>query len=56
MFFRGGHHSGMNNRRRTRRGKDVIHKIRVTLEDLYVGKKQKISLLNPVLYLVSGFS
>ena len=34
-------HSGMNNRRRTRRGKDVIHKIRVTLEDLYIGKKQK---------------
>jgi DnaJ family protein A protein 2 len=49
MFFRGGHHSGMNNRRRTRRGKDVIHKIRVTLEDLYIGKKQKISLERKVI-------
>ena len=41
MFFRG--HGGPRATRQ-RRGRDVVHKIKVTLEELYLGKKQKISL------------
>ncbi|KAJ4463152.1 putative DnaJ subfamily A member 2 [Paratrimastix pyriformis] len=40
---------GMGGRRRVRKGDDVIHKIKVSLEDLYRGKTTKLQLTKNVL-------
>lgn len=45
-FFGGG---GPRQRQRERRGKDVVHQLRVSLEDLYKGKTSKLALQKTVL-------
>eukprot|EP01113_Clastostelium_recurvatum_P047034 TRINITY_DN832_c0_g1_i2.p1 TRINITY_DN832_c0_g1~~TRINITY_DN832_c0_g1_i2.p1 ORF type:complete len:424 (-),score=142.24 TRINITY_DN832_c0_g1_i2:287-1558(-) len=49
-FFGGaGPRGGGGGRPRVRRGEDLVHTIKVTLEDLYRGKTQKLSLQKSVL-------
>lgn len=47
MFFGGG--GGGGGRRRERRGKDVIHQLGVSLEDLYNGTTRKLALQKNVI-------
>lgn len=44
MFFGGSPFGGGRTRRRERRGKDVIHQLTVTLEELYRGSVRKLAL------------
>lgn len=48
MFFSGGFGGGRG-RRRERRGKDVVHQLTVTLEDLYKGTVRKLALQKNVI-------
>lgn len=43
MFF-GGSHFSRSDRKRERRGKDVVHRLSVSLEDLYKGTVKKLAL------------
>ncbi|CAI0541625.1 unnamed protein product [Linum tenue] len=44
-FFGGGGFGGGSSRgRRQRKGEDVVHPLKVTLEDLYLGRSKKLSL------------
>ncbi|XP_047327063.1 dnaJ protein homolog [Impatiens glandulifera] len=43
-FFGGGGGGGSNGGRRQRRGEDVVHPLKVSLEDLYNGTTKKLSL------------
>ncbi|CAI0447541.1 unnamed protein product [Linum tenue] len=44
-FFGGGGFGGGSSRgRRQRRGEDVVHPLKVSLEDLYIGRSKKLSL------------
>lgn len=43
MFFSGGPFGG-GRRRREHRGKDVVHQLAVSLEDLYKGASRKLAL------------
>ena len=50
MFFGGNtHFGGKSGRKRERRGKDVIHPLSVTLEDLYKGIIKKLALQKNVI-------
>jgi len=49
MFFGGGMGGGGGRRTRERRGKDVIHQLGVTLEDLYNGSTRKLALQKNVI-------
>lgn len=44
MFFSGGPFGGGGRRRREHRGKDVVHQLAVSLEDLYKGASRKLAL------------
>jgi len=44
MFFGGGIFGGSRGPRRERRGKNVIHQLSVTLEDLYNGTTRKLAV------------
>lgn len=48
MFFGGGF-SGGSRRGRERKGKDVIHQLSVTLEELYGGTVRKLALQKNVI-------
>lgn len=48
MFFSGGF-SGGRRRGRERKGKDVIHQLSVTLEELYKGAVRKLALQKSVI-------
>jgi DnaJ homolog subfamily A member 1 len=48
MFFSGGNFGG-GGRRRERRGKDLIHQMAVTLEELYNGAVRKLALQKSVI-------
>lgn len=48
MFFGGGF-SGGRRRGRERKGKDVIHQLSVTLEELYKGAVRKLALQKSVI-------
>ncbi|CAN1251797.1 DnaJ protein homolog 2 [Linum perenne] len=43
-FFGGGFGGGSSRGRRQRRGEDVVHPLKVSLEDLYLGTTKKLSL------------
>ncbi|XP_046736348.1 dnaJ homolog subfamily A member 2-like [Diprion similis] len=45
----GGFGGGMGGRRRSRRGEDTVHPLKVTLEDMYNGKTAKLQLSKNVL-------
>lgn len=47
VFFTGG--GGSSRGRRQRRGEDVVHPLKVSLEDLYNGTSKKLSLSRNVL-------
>lgn len=47
MFFGGGFSGGR--RRKERKGKDVIHQLSVTLEELYCGTVRKLALQKNVI-------
>ncbi|XP_026478026.1 dnaJ homolog subfamily A member 1-like isoform X1 [Ctenocephalides felis] len=49
MFFGGGFSGGRGGRRRERRGKDVIHQLPVSLEELYKGAVRKLALQKSVI-------
>uniref|UniRef100_A0A6M2DKK9 Putative dnaj c chaperone protein n=1 Tax=Xenopsylla cheopis TaxID=163159 RepID=A0A6M2DKK9_XENCH len=49
MFFGGGFSGGRGGRRRERRGKDVIHQLPVSLEELYKGAVRKLALQKNVI-------
>lgn len=44
MFFAGGPFGGGGRRRREHKGKDVVHQLSVSLEDLYKGATRKLAL------------
>lgn len=44
MFFEGTPFGGGGRRKRERRGKDVVHQLSVTLEELYKGSIRKLAL------------
>lgn len=44
MFFSGGPFGGGGRRRREHKGKDVVHQLSVSLEDLYKGATRKLAL------------
>lgn len=44
LFFNNGPFGGGGRRRRERKGKDVVHQLSVTLEDLYKGATRKLAL------------
>ncbi|CAL1403758.1 unnamed protein product [Linum trigynum] len=49
-FFGGGGFGGGSSRgRRQRKGEDVVHPLKVTLEDLYLGRSKKLSLSRNVI-------
>ncbi|KAM3967235.1 dnaJ heat shock protein family (Hsp40) member A4-like [Aphomia sociella] len=49
MFFGGGFSGGRGRRGRERKGKDVIHQLSVTLEELYRGAVRKLALQKNVI-------
>lgn len=49
MFFSGGPFGGSRRGRRERKGKDVIHQLAVSLEDLYKGATRKLALEKSVI-------
>ncbi|EEZ98163.1 dnaJ homolog subfamily A member 1 [Tribolium castaneum] len=49
MFFGGGGFGGGRGRRRERKGKDVIHQLNVSLEELYKGTVRKLALQKNVI-------
>lgn len=44
MFFNNGPFGGSRRQRRERKGKDVVHQLSVSLEDLYKGATRKLAL------------
>ncbi|GKV35020.1 hypothetical protein SLEP1_g43340 [Rubroshorea leprosula] len=48
-FFGGGFGGGSSRGRRQRRGEDVVHPLKVSLEDLYLGTTKKLSLSRNVI-------
>lgn len=44
MFFSGGGPFGTRSRKREQKGKDVVHQLSVSLEDLYKGATRKLAL------------
>ncbi|GLT77726.1 hypothetical protein SLA2020_492870 [Shorea laevis] len=48
-FFGGGFGGGSSRGRRQRRGEDVVHPLKVSLEDLYLGTSKKLSLSRNVI-------
>ncbi|KAG8363425.1 hypothetical protein BUALT_Bualt19G0021300 [Buddleja alternifolia] len=48
-FFGGGFSGGRGSRSRKRRGEDVVHPLRVSLEDLYNGTTRKLSISRNIL-------
>lgn len=49
MFFGGGPFGGRPGRKRERRGKDVVHQLSVSLEELYKGTVRKLALHKSVI-------
>ena len=49
MFFGGGGGPGGGRRRGPQKGKDVVHQLGVTLENLYNGVTKKLSLQKKIL-------
>ncbi|XP_066247067.1 dnaJ homolog subfamily A member 1 [Euwallacea similis] len=49
MFFGGGFGGGARGRRRERKGKDVVHQLTVSLEELYKGTLRKLALQKNVI-------
>jgi len=49
LFGGGLFGGGMGGRSRERKGKDVVHQLKVSLEDLYKGKTSKLALQKTVI-------
>lgn len=49
MFFGGSFGGGGGGRRRERRGKDLVHQLQVTLEELYNGAVRKLALQKSII-------